>query len=205
MVTIAIQAGGASLRMGRDKGLVSLAGKPMLTHLLERVAGLGEDVLITTNRPQDYGFAGVRLVEDNRPGAGALGGLHTALSAARGETVLVLACDMPFASRPLLEHLLSLAAQADVVIPKWRGEYEPLCAVYARQCLAPVEAALDAGERRMISFFSRVRVFPLEEPEWSSFDPDGLTFFNVNTPEELAEAERRLTGQTPDERCIDGP
>ena len=71
--------------------------------------------------------------------------------------------------------------------------------------LDSVEAALDAGERRMISFFSRVRVFPLEEPEWSSFDPDGLTFFNVNTPEELAEAERRLTGQTPGERRIDGP
>src|SRR3972149_1222884 len=200
MVTIVIQAGGASLRMGRDKGLVPLAGKPMLTHLLERGAGRGEDVRITPNRPQDYGFAGVRLVQDTRPGAGALGGLHTALSAARGETVLVLACDMPFASRPLLEHLLSLAPQADVVIPKWRGEFEPLCAVYAKQCLAPVEAALDAGERRMISFFSRVRVFPLEEPEWSSFDPDGLTFFNVNTPEELAEAERRLTGKTPDER-----
>ena len=137
MVTIAIQAGGASLRMGRDKGLVPLAGKPMLTHLLERIAGLGEDVLITTNRPQDYGFAGVRLVQDTRPGAGALGGPHTPLSAARGETVLVLACDMPFASRPLLEHLLSLAPQADVVIPKWRGGDEALCAVDARQGPAP--------------------------------------------------------------------
>src|SRR3972149_5460571 len=150
MVTIVIQAGGASLRMGRDKGLVPLAGKPMLTHLLERGAGLGEDVLITTNRPQDYGFAGGGLVEDTRPGAGALGGLPPALSAARGEPVLVLACDMPFASRPLLEHLLSLAAQADVVIPKWRGEFEPLCAGRAGAGPAPVDAAPDRGEGLMV-------------------------------------------------------
>jgi molybdopterin-guanine dinucleotide biosynthesis protein A len=204
MVTIAIQAGGASSRMGRDKGLVPLAGKPMLLHLLERIAGLGEDVLITTNHPQDYGFAGVRLVEDSRPGTGALGGLHTALSAARGDSVLVLACDMPFASRPLLEHLLSRAPQADVVIPKWEGEFEPLCAVYARRCLTAVEAALDAGERRMISFFPQVRVLALDESEWLPFDPEGLTFFNVNTPQELAEAEKRLAGRPPLEGNADG-
>lgn len=192
MVTIAIQAGGASSRMGRDKGLVPLAGKPLISHLLERVDGLGDEIVITTNRPDDYRFAGARLAGDTHPGTGALGGLHTALSAARGVSVLVLACDMPFASRPLLEHLLSLAAKADVVIPRRAGEFEPLCAVYARRCLASVQAALDAGGRRMISFFPQVRVLPVEEPEWTAFDPEAWTFFNVNTPEDLKEAERRM-------------
>jgi molybdenum cofactor guanylyltransferase len=192
MITIAIQAGGASSRMGRDKGLVPLAGRPLIAHLLERVVGLGDEILITTNRPEDYRFSGARLAGDTRPGAGALGGLHTALSAARGETVLVLACDMPFASRALLEHLLSLAPQADVVIPRRGDEFEPLCAVYSRRCLVRVEEALDAGDRRMISFFPRVRVLPVEEPEWRGLDPDGRTFFNVNTPQDLKEAERLL-------------
>jgi molybdenum cofactor guanylyltransferase len=194
MITIAIQAGGASSRMGRDKGLVPLAGKPMAQHVIDRVRDLGDEILITTNRPQDYAFTGVRLVGDTRPGTGALGGLHTALSAARGETVLVVACDMPLASRPLLEHLLSRAPQADVVIPRRDGEYEPLCAVYAKRCLAFVEAALDAGQRRVISFFPQVRVIAVEEAEWSAYDPEALTFFNVNTPQELAEAERRMAG-----------
>jgi molybdopterin-guanine dinucleotide biosynthesis protein A len=135
---------------------------------------------------------------DAYPGAGALGGLHTALSGARGDTVLVLACDMPFASRPLLEHLLSLAGKADVVIPRLRDEYEPMCAVYARRCLAEVAAALEAGQRRMISFFPRVRVLPVEEPDWKIFDPEASTFFNVNTPEDLAEAERRMKGRHDD-------
>src|SRR3972149_327416 len=203
MVTIAIQAGGASSRMGRDKGIVPLAGKPMVRHLLDRIEGLGDETLITTNSPQDYRFAGVRLVGDTRPGTGALGGLHTALSAARGETVLVLACDMPLASRPLLEHLLARAPEADVVIPRREGEYEPLCAVYAKRCLALVEAALEAGGRgggRPVP-----RGVAVEEPEWSVFDPEGLTFFNVNTPQELAEAERRMAGEGSGERHDDGP
>jgi molybdopterin-guanine dinucleotide biosynthesis protein A len=197
MVTIAIQAGGASSRMGRDKCLLPLAGRPMVEHVIDRVRGLGDEILITTNLPEEYGFTGMRLVGDTRPGTGALGALHAALSAARGETVLVLACDMPLASRPLLEHLLSRAPQADVVIPRWKGEYEPLCAVYARRCLLSVEAALESGQRRMISFFPQVRVMPVEEAEWSSYDPEGLTFFNVNTPQELAEAERRMAGIEP--------
>jgi molybdopterin-guanine dinucleotide biosynthesis protein A len=165
---------------------------------VERIAGLGDEILITTNRPDDYLFVGVRLAGDAHPGAGALGGLHTALSAAWGEIVLALACDMPFASRPLLEHLLSLAGDADVVIPLREGEFEPLCAVYARRCLVEVEAALAAGERRMISFFPRVRVLAVEEADWRIFDPDGDTFFNVNTPEDLAEAERRMKGRRDD-------
>jgi molybdopterin-guanine dinucleotide biosynthesis protein A len=198
MVTIAIQAGGASSRIGRDKGLVPLGGKPLIVHMVERVAGLGDEILITTNRPEDYLFVGVRLAGDAYQGVGALGGLHTALSAAQGDTVLVLACDMPFASRPLLEHLLSLAGEADVVIPRLDGEYEPLCAVYARGCLSEVEAALAAGQRRMISLLPRVRVLVVEEPSWRIFDPDASTFFNVNSLEDLAEAERRMKGRRDD-------
>lgn len=197
MITIAIQAGGVSLRMGRDKCLLPLAGKPMVEHVIDRVRGLGDEILITTNLPQDYAFTGVRLVGDTRPGTGPLGGLHAALSAARGETVLMVACDMPLASRPLLEYLLSRAPQGDVVIPRYGGEYEPLCAVYARRCLASVEAALESGQRRVVSFFPQVRVIAVDEAEWSSYDPEALTFFNVNTPQELADAERRMTDMDP--------
>lgn len=197
MITVAVQAGGRSRRMGRDKGLVPLAGRPLIAHLLERVAGLGDEVLITTNRPADYAFLGVRTAADAEPGAGALTGLQTALAAARGETVLVLACDMPFVSRPLLEHLLSLAPQGDVVVPRRDGEFEPVHAVYARGCLPAVEQALALGRRRMISFFERVTVLPVDEPVLERFDPLGLSFFNVNTPAELARAEAWLAGGAP--------
>ncbi len=195
MRTIAIQAGGQSRRMGQDKALVPLAGRPLISHALDRVAGPGDEILITTNHPANYGFLQARLVSDETPGAGALSGLRTALASARGETVLVLACDMPLVSRPLLEHLLAHAAEADVVIPRREGEFEPLHAVYARSCLPAVEAALAAGEARMISFFGRVRVLPIEEEEWRRFDPDGRGFFNVNTPADLTRAREYLAAQ----------
>lgn len=70
--------------MGRDKGLVLLGGKPLVQHVLERTVGLGEEVLVTTSRLQDYAFLGVRLVGDEVPEGGALAGLRTALAAARG-------------------------------------------------------------------------------------------------------------------------
>lgn len=190
MLTVAIQAGGQSRRMGRDKGLVLLHGRPLVRHLLDRVADLGDEVLITTNQPEDYAFLGARLIPDRSPGAGALSGLRTALQAAHGDKVLVLACDMPFVSRPLLIHLIELAPQADVVIPRPGGEYEPMHAIYDKGCLPEIEASLKAGDMRMISFFPRVRVLVVEDDVLGRLDPGGRSFFNINTPADLAQAEQ---------------
>lgn len=194
MVSVAIQAGGRSRRMGRDKGLALLGGKPLVQHVLERVSGLGEEVLITTGQLQDYDFLGVRLVPDDVADGGALAGLRTALAAARGEVVLVVACDMPFLSRPLLEYLLSQGGRAQVVVPRRSGEFEPLHAVYARSCLPAVEAAVAAGEKRLVAFYPEVSVYAVEDDVLARYDPRGLSFFNVNTPEDLDQAERLLAG-----------
>jgi molybdopterin-guanine dinucleotide biosynthesis protein A len=192
MISVAIQAGGKSRRMGQDKALVPLGGKPLIQHVVDRVMGLGEELFITTNRPERYTFLGLRLVEDEVPGSGALGGLHTALKAARGDRVLVLACDMPFISRRILEHILSLSNQADVVIPCHGGEYEPLHAVYARRCLSAVEAVLASGDQRIVLLFDQVEVLPVLDQALAELDPQGLSFFNVNTPQDLERAEQIL-------------
>ena len=193
MLTVALQAGGTSRRMGRDKARVLLDGRPLITHVLERAAPLGDEVIVTTNAPRAYAFlGGVRLVADEQPGAGALAGLRTALRAASHERLLVLACDLPFVCVPLIEHLLRAAPAADVVVPRWRGELEPLQAVYRRSCLAAVERALAEGRRRMIDFHADVRVHVVEEDVVARLDPQGLTFFNINTPADLQTAERLL-------------
>ncbi len=183
--------------MGRDKARVLLAGRPLITHVLERAAPLGTDVLVTTNSPEAFDFLGVRLVPDDHPGLGALAGLQTALRAAQAERVLVLACDLPFVSVPLLEHLLLVAPEADAVLPRWHGELEPLHAVYRRTCLGPIEQALAEGRQRMISFHESIRLHVVEEEDIAAFDPQGLTFFNVNTPDELQTAERLLAAGGP--------
>lgn len=192
MVTLAVQAGGRSSRMGRDKALIPLAGIPLIEHVLRRAESLADEVLVTTNRPEDYAYLGVRLVEDREPGAGSLHGLLTALEAAQGETVLVLACDMPFVCRPLLEHLVGLADQASVVIPRRGGEFEPLHAVYSKSCANPVREVLLAGQQRMTALLDQVPHRIVEDDTLMRFDPDGWSFFNVNTPQDLARAERVL-------------
>jgi molybdopterin-guanine dinucleotide biosynthesis protein A len=191
--TVAIQAGGRSSRMGRDKGLVLLAGTPLISHVLARVTGLTDNLLLTTNTPERYAQFGLRMASDPVPGAGALPGLHTALQAAQGEFVLVVACDMPFLNRKLLTYQLELAAQTDVVVPRWLDRYQTMHAVYRRtSCLAAVENALASGQKRMISFYDAVEVLEISAETVRQFDPDGRTFFNVNTPDDLAEAELLL-------------
>ena len=193
MLSVVIQAGGESRRMGQDKGLLLLLGQPLIARVMARVASLADEVLVTTNRPQAYRFLGVPLFEDIYPGMGALGGLYTALNVARHPLVAVVACDMPFASPEILaaarQHLLD--AEVDVVIPQSEDGYQPFHAVYRRDiCLPAVKDALEAGERRLISWFPAVKVATLSAEVASRLDPLKLAFWNLNTPEEFQQAEQ---------------
>ena len=195
MLTVAIQAGGRSARLWKDKGLIPLGGKPMIEHVIKRVEGLGDELMITTPRPQAYARYAARLVSDPELHGGPLVGLRTALRAASHKTVLVLACDMPFVERELLQHMIGMAPQADAVVPQHNGWYEPLQAVYSCRCLPAIEEAIASGEKRVVSFFPTVRVLTVGRPILDRFDPRGLSFFNVNTQEDLVRAESLLKAE----------
>ena len=193
MLSVVIQAGGQSSRMGTDKALLPLGGKVLVEYVLASIAGLGDEILITTNNPAGLERFGFPLVADRIPGAGALFGLQTALEAAHGSHVLLVACDMPFLQRSVLEELIALAPRADVVAPRIGGYFEPLLAVYHRaRCLPAVRKALSEGDRRMISFYPQVDVLALEGERLRALDPQGISFFNINTPQDLARAEALL-------------
>lgn len=196
-LTVVIQAGGRSSRMGRDKGLVPLGGRPMIEHILDAVDDLADDLLLVTNQPTQYLHFGLRMVGDEVPGAGALPGLRTALRAATDQYVLVVACDMPFLNRDLLRYEVDLAfeTQKDVIVPRWENHFQTMHAIYKRAtCLKAIENALADKQERMISFFPSVLVHKIEPEEVMRFDRHGRSFFSVNTPENLAEAERMLGG-----------
>ena len=197
MLSVCIQAGGASSRMGEDKALKSFLGRPLIQRVIERLSPMAEEVIVTTNRPEDYQFLGLRLTPDLKPGRGALGGLYTAIASAAHPLVAVVACDMPFASAPLIEAMTSLlvAEEADVVIAKTEEGYEPIHAVYRREtCLPAIEAAIEADQWKVIAWFPQVRVRVLTSDELKRYDPAGLAFWNVNTPEEFANAEEIARG-----------
>jgi molybdopterin-guanine dinucleotide biosynthesis protein A len=193
-LSLAILAGGKSTRFGEDKALAQLLGKPLLAHVLERTAGLADETFIVTNRPVAYAQFGQRLVGDVLPGYGALGGVYTALHQAACPWVLCLACDMPLVNRSLVAYLLTLTEGVDVVMPCVNGLWEPMHAVWSRACVAPIYAALERGDRRVVSFFPAVRVRQVTQAEVETYDPEHLSFLNVNTPGQLAEIAQRLAG-----------
>jgi molybdopterin-guanine dinucleotide biosynthesis protein A len=185
--------------MGADKALKPFLGRPLIQRVIERLAPLADEVIVTTNRPEEYAFLQARLVSDLKPDRGALGGLYTAIASASHPVVAVVACDMPFASLRLIEGMsrLLVEQEADVVIAKSDEGYEPLHAVYRRDtCLPAIESAIAADLWKVIAWFPQVRVIELSAGEVGSFDPQGLAFWNVNTPEEFAGAEEIAKNQS---------
>ena len=194
---VAINAGGQSRRMGRDKALVELDGRPMLEHVIKRVSGLGQaQTLLVSNDHAAHARFGLPMVRDSLPDAGSLGGIYTALVHSQCDHALVVACDMPFLSPALLRYMLALREEGgyDVIVPRVDGYPQGLHAVYSQACIAPIRAQIGAGRLRVIGFYDQVRVRYMDEDEWRPLDPTGRALNNINTPEELAAAtlSRRL-------------
>lgn len=206
-VTVVIQAGGESRRMGRSKATVPFAGRPLICRLVERLQPVADELIITTNEAENLGFlcemyphAGIRLVADIHNERGALPGLYTALQAASNPYVAVVACDMVFASARLVvaEALAMHESGADVVAPSNKHGFEPLHAMYRKEgCLAPVRDRVQRGEKRVQSFFGdpAVTVLPFTQDRVLHVEPRGGCFINANTPEELARIEDSYLGE----------
>ncbi len=197
-MTLAVLAGGASTRMGRNKALLSVRGRPLIAHIIERLRPVVDEVLVVTRSPETYAFLNVPTATDYFPGVGPLAGLHAALKDARGDLVVTVACDMPFVRPEVFAYLIRLTTNVDVVMPRLKDREEPLHAVYRRRtCLPAVEEAIREGKRRLIAFLSQVRVRYVEEEELRSAGLDLRSFVNVNTPGEWAAALRALEEDLP--------
>jgi molybdopterin-guanine dinucleotide biosynthesis protein A len=187
-VSCIVLAGGEGKRLGADKAFLKIGGRVLIEGIVEKMARIGDEVIIVTNSPRRYGYLEAKLVGDVYPGKGALGGIYSGLKAAHSHHSLVVACDMPFLDLKLLRYMILLAPGQDVVIPRIGELTEPLHAIYSKRCLQPIECVLAGGGRRIIEFFPEVRVRYVEEQEIRLFDPQLLSFFNINTLADLEEA-----------------
>ena len=191
-LSVVIQAGGKSTRMGQDKGLMPFLNTTMIQYILQQVAEMGEETIIISNNVENYKDLGYPVYPDVIPNWGALGGLYSALFHASYKTVLLLACDMPIIKTALLQHLISLSGEYDAVIPRLNSSEfaEPFRAVYKKSCLGPIMSAINAGQRRVISFFEEVDIRFVERKEVLVFDPDLVSFMNANTPKDIKTIEK---------------
>jgi molybdopterin-guanine dinucleotide biosynthesis protein A len=193
MLTLAILCGGKSSRIGQEKGLLPFLGRPLIQRILNRLSLLAREVIISANDPTKYSFLGLPIHADIYPDCGSLGGLYTCMVHAKNPLVAAVACDLPFASQALLAYEISLLVKekADAVVPRSPDGLEPLHAVYRREtCLPIIEKALDDGRYKMIGWFPEAKVIEIPHLKILEFDPDGLAFLNINTPEEFIRAEQ---------------
>ena len=193
-LSVAIIAGGKSVRMGRDKAFVKLAGKPLIQHVIERSQNLGQtETILIANQPERYRHLDLPVFSDVCPNKGSLGGIYTALTHAQNPHTLVIACDMPFIKSELLRFMIAQICDAvDIVVPRVDGYPQGLHAIYSQSCRQPIQEQLAANRLKVIRFYDRMRVRYLDEVDYEPYDADGRSFVNLNTPAELQQARRLI-------------
>jgi molybdopterin-guanine dinucleotide biosynthesis protein A len=193
-----VLAGGVSRRFGQDKGLVKLDEKPLIVHVLDKIAGIIDEAFVVVNsETQKMKFAEVirkkaRVVIDKTdirtPLVGALAGFE----AVQGEYALLLTCDTPFLSQKVLSFLLDVCTNKAATIPRWpNGNIEPLQAAYNVEAASPAaKTVVKQGTLDMRSMIEKMRnIRYVSTIVLQQFDPTLKTFFNVNTPSDLRKAE----------------
>ena len=191
MASAAILMGGVARRLGgRNKAAIVVGGISIVERQLQALAGVTDDIM-AVGRDAVHDER-VRTVADRRPGMGPLAGLEAALEHARDHSVLLLACDMPYVTAPLLAHLVSLAPTADAVVPRTDRGYHPLCAVYHRRCMEAVRRRLDTGALALQGLLQEITVRVVEGQELAQFGRETRLLANANTPSDLDQIESFL-------------
>ena len=198
-MTSIILAGGKSSRLGRSKALQVIEGKSLIQRVVDRLAILSTEIIIVTAHGEAIPCSSavrIKTVADIYSGKGSLVGIYSGLIASSSLRAIVVGCDMPFLSIGLLEYMTQICSTFDVVVPRIKDKLEPLCAVYSKSCLVPIQELLEQNELMISKLFSMVKVKYVEEDEINSFDPEHLSFFNINSQDDLERAKKLAPGKT---------
>lgn len=208
-VTGVILAGGKSRRMGQNKALLQLGDSPLIAHVIRRMHLVTDEILLITNTPTEYAHLGLPMYSDRVPDAGALGGIYTGLTQASYDAVLCVACDSPFLQPKLLSYLVSVLGEYDAVMPYTYSSnkdikvtnpshsdnqvtLQTLCAAYSKRCLPIIELMLQASELRVHALQEQANILTLAPEIWKTYDSEGHSFFNINTPADFEKAQAML-------------
>jgi molybdopterin-guanine dinucleotide biosynthesis protein A len=189
-----ILAGGLNRRMkGQNKALLSVGDQPIMERQVELFQELFEQVIVVSNYPLEFVSWEITIVSDIYPLRSSLTGIQSGLFYTRTSQAFVSACDMPFLKKEMIEVLLRyLDPKLDIIVPVTTEGYQPLCAVYSRRCFLLIENQLIRGEMKISSIFPKVKVKTIPEDMLRSVDPDLISFFNINTQEDLTRSQTLL-------------
>jgi molybdopterin-guanine dinucleotide biosynthesis protein A len=187
--TAVVLAGGKSSRMGRTKSLLPFDGEPLIIHIARALQHLFAEMVIVAAPDQELPDLPATVVRDEIAYQGPVGGIYYGLKAAGGKFCFVTSCDVPFLNPSLISFLISQISNHDVVVPLWENRFQPLHAVYRTSVLPLLKGQLERGELRPVYLFDKIQTCKIGEDEIRRFDPEGLSFLNMNTP---ADYERAL-------------
>jgi molybdenum cofactor guanylyltransferase len=197
-ISCIILAGGKSVRYGHDKVLEKFGNTSLLEQVISHTDPLSKEIIIVTAKertfPQFENHPKVRVVTDILPGQGSLGGVYTGLVKSKSFYNLVLAADMPFLNESLLKYMIKAAEGYDFVVPKINNWYEPLHAIYSKNCIDPIDTILKTGKKVIVELFNYVKVRYVEAEEVDKYDPQHLSFFNINTAADMEKAQKIVEG-----------
>ena len=206
-VTSIILAGGKSRRLGRRKALEVIGGNSLIERVVERLKPVTDQLLIVTSEEQRdlLVISGAEVLVDIYPGRGPLGGIYTGLVAAQSSQSIAVACDMPFVNAELLCHMIEMGSGFDAVVPRWKnGKIEPLHAIYSKSGLAKMARRVENKQLWIYSLIDELNVRYVEEEECRGFDPQLLTFLNINSESDLERATKLIEERRPPREEDDG-
>ena len=178
-------AGGKNIRMGKNKAFLEINGQRLIDRTVELLKGIFSQVILVTNTPLEYSYLDIEIVVDIVPKRGALIGIYTGLFYSSHPHCFVTACDMPFLSKKVIEHLITLSKNYDVVIPHLDDGYHSLHAIYSKKCMKSIEKLIRENNLKIIDFFDKVKVKEVLSDDINPLDPTLNSFLNLNTPEDL--------------------
>ena len=191
-----ILAGGMCTRFsGQDKALISIGRRRILDRIYEVFIQLFDEIILVSNNPVRYLEWDLNIVSDLYPLRSSLTGIHAGLFYASNPHVFFAACDTPFLKKELIELIIDrIEPGYDAIMPEISAGLEPLCAVYAKQCLKRIEQHLAQQKLKIQLVFKKNRIKKIPEKILREKDPELISFININSPEDLERVEAFATG-----------
>lgn len=187
-----VLSGGRSSRMRSNKAFVEVHGQRIIESVIAKLSGIMDDILLVTNDPESYikyENKRLRVVTDIIPNKGPLSGIHSGLHYARYDHIVAVACDMPFLNTGLLLYMINQADGWDAVVPRIGDYFQPLCAVYDKNCHNQVQNALMNEQLKISRLYEQMNIRYVDDKEIRAYGDPDLMFFNVNNLEDLQKAE----------------
>jgi len=184
-----ILAGGKNSRISMSKAHIKMGKHTIIEKTAKLFCDIFDEVIVITNKPDDYMNLGVKLASDIIPGKGPLGGIYSGLKLSSNHYNFIVACDMPFIEPSIIQYLQRYSKNDlfDVIVPEYNGFIEPLFAIYSRNCIEPIVKNLKDNQLKIRCFFTQVRI---KEVSYNRFNAVEKSFFNINTKEDLHKAKR---------------